>query len=146
GAGIGDDLLLTAVFRELQRRGQRDFWVRTTRPELYRYNDDVPVVVPPLERFDLLVKRVGTSVVYPWYTSYHPAFDRDDPTPEQHLISIMCQKAGITGTITLRPYLRLTEEEMQRGVLGPRQVAIMTSGLGAKLSMRQKNWSLTKYL
>ena len=145
GAGIGDDLLLTSVFRELQRRGKSDFWVRTTRPELYRHNDDVPIVVPPLERFDLLVKRVGTSVVYPWYTSYHPAFDRDDPTPEQHLISIMCQKAGVTGTITLRPYLHLTEEEMRRGALAPRQVAIMSSGLDAKHAMRNKNWSLEKY-
>jgi hypothetical protein len=145
GAGIGDDLLLTAVFRELQRRGQRHFWVRTRRPELYLNNDDVPVVVPPLERFDLLVKRAGTNVVYPWYTSYHPAFDRDDPTPEQHLISIMCQKAGITGTVTLRPYLHLTEEEMQRGAIAPRQVAIMSSGLDAKHAMRNKNWSLRKY-
>jgi hypothetical protein len=145
GAGIGDDLLLTSVFRELQRRGERDFWVRTTRPELYLHNDDVPIVVPPLERFDMLVKRVGTSVVYPWYTSYHPAFDRDDPTPEQHLISIMCQKAGITGTITLRPYLHLTDEEMQRGALVPRQVAIMSSGLDAKHAMRNKNWPLERY-
>ena len=145
GAGIGDDLLLTAVFRELHRRGRGDDWVRTTRPELYHHNDDVPVVVPPLERFDVLLKRLGTSVVYPWYTSYHPAFDRDDPTPEQHLISIMCQKAGITGTITLRPYLHLTEEEMRRGALAPRQVAIMSSGLDAKHAMRNKNWSLEKY-
>jgi hypothetical protein len=145
GAGIGDDLLLTSVFHELQRRGRSDFWVRTTRPELYHHNDDVRVVVPPLERFDMLVKRVGTSVVYPWYTSYHPAFDRDDPTPEQHLISIMCQKAGITGTITLRPYLHLTHEEQRRGVLAPRQVAIMSSGLDAKHAMRNKNWSLEKY-
>jgi hypothetical protein len=145
GAGIGDDLLLTAVFRELQRRGRDSFWVRTTRPELYRHNPDVSVVVPPLERFDRLVKRVGTRVVYPWYTSYHPAFDRDDPTPEQHLISIMCQKAGITGTITLRPYLHLTAEEKARGPRAPRQVAIMSSGLDAKHAMRNKNWSLAKY-
>jgi len=145
GAGIGDDLLLTSVFRELQRRGRKNFWVRTTHPELYLHNADVPVVVPPLERFDKLVKRVGTSVVYPWYTSYHPAFDRDDPTPEQHLISIMCQKAGITGTVTLRPYLHLTAEEKSRGVRAPRQVAIMSSGLDAKHAMRNKNWSVEKY-
>ncbi|MBW8769236.1 MAG: hypothetical protein JF589_05755 [Gemmatimonadetes bacterium] len=145
GAGIGDDLLLTSVFHELRRRGRNNFWVRTTRPELYQHNEDVPVVVPPLERFDKLVKRVGTSVVYPWYTSYHPAFDRDDPTPEQHLISIMCQKAGITGTVTLRPYLHLTDEEKRLGVRAPRQVAIMSSGLDAKHAMRNKNWSLEKY-
>lgn len=145
GAGIGDDLLVTALFRELHRRGQRDFWVTTRRAELYRNNDDVKVVVPPRERYDILLKTLGTKIVYPWYTSYHPAFDRDDPMPEQHLISVMCQKAGITGEITLRPYLFLTEEEKRQGKVTARQVAIQSSGLDAKHSMLNKNWPLERY-
>jgi hypothetical protein len=145
GAGIGDDLLLSAVFRELSRRGQRDFWVMSRRPELYRLNDDVRVLVPSRERYDILIKLFGTKVVYPWYTSYHPAFDRDDPMPQQHLISIMCQKAWVTGEVTLRPYLVLSPEEEQRGRLAPRQVAIQSSGLDAKHSMLNKNWPLERY-
>lgn len=145
GAGIGDDLLCTALFRELVRRGQGDFWVANKHPELYRHNDDVRVVVPPFERYDILLKRFGTRVVYPWYTSYHPAFDRDDPMPEQHLISLMCQKAGITGDVTLRPYLFLSEDEKEGGRLLPRQVAIQSSGLDARHAMRNKNWALERY-
>jgi ADP-heptose:LPS heptosyltransferase len=145
GAGIGDDLLVTAVFRELARRGQRDFWVTTRRAELYRNNGDVRVVVPARERYDILLKKLGTTIVYPWYTSYHPAFDRDDPMPEQHLISVMCQKAGITGDVTLRPYLHLTEEEKREGKVAARQVAIQSSGLDAKHSMLNKNWPLERY-
>jgi hypothetical protein len=145
GAGIGDDLLITALFRELRRRGQRDFWVTTRRAELYRNNDDVSVIVPARERYDILLKKLGTRIVYPWYTSYHPAFDRDDPMPEQHLISVMCQKAGITGEITLRPYLFLTDEEKRRGKVAARQVAIQSSGLDAKHSMLNKNWPLERY-
>ena len=145
GAGIGDDLLCTAIFRELRRRGRDDFWVASKHPELYRRNDDVGVVVPPLTRYDTLLKRLGTRVVYPWYTSYHPAFDRDDPTPQQHLIALMCQKAGITGEVALRPYLTLGDEERAGGRRVARQVAIQSAGLDAKHAMRNKNWYHDRY-
>lgn len=145
GAGIGDDLLCTAIFHELRRRGRRDVWVTNKHPELYWYNDDAPVVVPPLERYDLLLRHLGAKAMYPWYTSYNPAYDRDDPLPEQHLISVMCQRVGITGTISLRPYLFLTESEAQDGRRVPRQIAIQSSGLDAKHAMRNKNWSLDCY-
>ena len=145
GAGIGDDLLCTAIFRELRRRGRDDFWVASKHPELYRRNDDVGVVVPPLRRYDMLLKRLGTRVVYPWYTSYHPAFDRDDPTPQQHLIALLCQKAGITGEVALRPYLTLGDEERAGGRRVARQVAIQSAGLDAKHAMRNKNWYHDRY-
>jgi hypothetical protein len=145
GAGIGDDLLCTAMFRELRGRGQRNFWVTTKHPQLYEHNPDIDVVVPAYDRFDIVLKQLGVRVVYPWYTSYNPAYDRDDPMPEQHLISVMCQKAGITGTIALRPYLTLTEGEAQQGRKLRRQVAIQSSGLDAKHGMRNKNWSLEGY-
>jgi hypothetical protein len=145
GAGIGDDLLCTAIFRELRRRGRDDFWVASKHPELYRRNDDIGVVVPPLRRYDMLLKRLGTRVVYPWYTSYHPAFDRDDPTPQQHLIALMCQKAGITGEVALRPYLTLGDDERAAGRRVARQVAIQSAGLDAKHAMRNKNWYHDRY-
>ena len=145
GAGIGDDLLCTAIFRELRRRDRGDFWVATKHPELYRHNADVGVVVPPRDRFDVVAKRLGSRVVYPWYTGYNPAYDRDEPMPEQHLIALMCQKAGITGPVVLRPYLTLTEDEARAGRRRPRQVAIQSSGLDATHGMRNKNWHLEGY-
>ena len=145
GAGIGDDLLCTAMFRELRRRGTHSFWVTTRHPQLYRHNHDVRVVVPPYDRYDIVLKQLGTRVVYPWYTGYNPAFDRDEPMPEQHLIALICQKAGITGEIALRPYLALTPEETAGGRLVPRQIAIQSSGLDAKHAMLNKNWSLAGY-
>jgi len=145
GAGVGDDLLLTAMYHELRRRNQRSFWVTTRHPQLYLHNDDVSVVIPPLDRYDLLLKRFGTTVVYPWYTSYHPAYDRDDPMPEQHIISVMCQKAGITGSVTLRPRMHLTDAELAAGRCAPRQVAIQSAGLDAKHAMTTKNWHREGY-
>lgn len=145
GAGVGDDLLLTAMYHELRRRGQDSFWVTTRHPSLYEQNRDIPRVVPPLDRYDRLLQRFGTRIVYPWYTSYHPAYDRDDPMPEQHIISIMCQKAGITGEITLRPRMMLTDAERAAGVRAPRQIAIQSAGLDAKHAMTTKNWKREGY-
>lgn len=145
GAGIGDDLLCTAIFRELQTRGRKNFWVRSKYPELYEHNDDVNVLVPTLNRYDSVLEQLGTNVICPWYTSYNAAYDRDDPIPAQHLISVMCQRIGITGTIALRPYLTLTPEEAAGGRIAPRQIAIQSSGLDAKHAMRNKNWSIDGY-
>ena len=145
GAGIGDDLLCTAVFRELRRRGRSNFWVTSKHPQLYQHNDDVPVVVPPYDRYDIVLKQLGVKVAYPWYTGYNPAYDRDDPMPQQHLIALMCQKAGITGPVTLRPYLTLTSAEAERGRVADRQIAIQSSGLDATHGMRNKNWFPERY-
>ena len=145
GAGIGDDLLCTVMFRELRRRNQHKFWVASKYPQLYLYNKDIQVVIPPYDRFDIVMKRLGAKVVYPWYTSYNPAYDRDDPIPEQHIISVMCQKAGITGTITLKPYLVLHESETQQGQVVPRQIAIQSSGLNAQHAMNNKDWFIEGY-
>lgn len=145
GAGIGDDILCTAIFRELRRRGHDNFWFVSRWPALFEHNPDAPPVVRPLERYDQLLRGLGADVAYAFYTSYNPAFDRDEPLPMQHLISIMCQKAGITGTIDLRPYMTVADAEAARGKIAPRQIAIQSAGLDAAHSMHNKNWYLDGY-
>lgn len=143
--GIGDDLLCTAIFRELRQRNQRNFWVMSRHPEVFRYNDDIEVVVPHYVKYGDLMKRLNVKVVTPWYTNYNPAYDRDDPYPEQHIISIMCQKAGILGPITLKPYFVLQESEREQGQVARRQIAIQSSGLAARHAMANKNWFAEGY-
>lgn len=145
GAGIGDDLLCTVIFRELRQRNQHKFWSMSKHPELYLYNKDIEMVVPPYDRYDTLMKRLGVKIVYPWCTSYNPAYDRDDPFPEQHIISLMCEKAGILGPITLKPYLVLHESEMEQGQVVQRQIAIQSSGLNARHAMTNKDWFIEGY-
>lgn len=145
GAGIGDDLLCSAILRELRLRGRDGVWIRSRNASLHRGNGDVSVIVPPLERYERLMARLGVEVVTPWYTGYNPAFDRDEPMPQQHIISIMCQKAGITGSVSLRPYLSLTESERAGRRVERPQVAIQSSGLDAKYAMITKNWFPDRY-
>jgi len=52
----------------------------------------------------------------------------------------MCHSAGISGAVSLRPYLTLLKEEKEQGKLGNRQIVIQTSGLGARYPMRNKEW------
>ena len=39
------------------------------------------------------------------------------------IIALLCQACGITGPVTLRPYLFLSDEEKAAGRLAPRQIA-----------------------
>ncbi len=143
--GIGDDLLLTILFRELRLRKRGKVWAMSVYPDIYINNSDVDLIVPHHERYGPFMKHLGVKVVTPWYSNFNPAFDRDDPFPEQHIISIMCQKAGIVGPITLKPYIALSESELQRGKLVRRQVAIQTAGMTARHAMMNKNWFAERY-
>ncbi|HEV7956679.1 MAG TPA: glycosyltransferase family 9 protein [Marisediminicola sp.] len=143
--GIGDDLLLTVMFRELRLRHRPKLWAMSWYPDVFRHNHDVDLVVPQRPRYERLMKRLKVKIVTPWYSNYHPAYDRDDPYPEQHIISIMCQKAGILGSITLKPYLSLQESERKGGQLVRRQVAIQSGGLTARHAMTNKNWFAERY-
>lgn len=145
GAGTSDDLLCTVLLRELRERGQRAVWITSRNPGLFRHNDNVQAVVAPHDRCDFLLRRLGTKVVYPLYASYHPAFDREDPIPEQHIIAVMCQKAGICGPINLKPTLTLTIGELMAGRLATRQIAIQSSGLAAHPPMMNRNWPDSGY-
>lgn len=145
GVGIGDDLLSTVMFRELRRRDNRNLWVMSRHPQVFLYNDDIEVVIPHREGYDTFLRRLKVKVVIPHYTGYNPAYDRDDPHPEQHIISIMCQKAGITGEITLKPHLTLHESEREQGQVVPRQIAIQSSGRSAKHAMTTKDWFMDGY-
>jgi hypothetical protein len=135
-SGIGDQLLCTAVLREFRRRGRRGLWVISDHPELFLHNDDVDFVVPPAKSAAATWLKRETS---PVYTRYLQAEDRDI-IPTRHIIAIMCRLSGLDGTVALRPYLTLRDQERQAGRLAPQQIAIQSSGLGARYPMRNKEW------
>jgi hypothetical protein len=57
----------------------------------------------------------------------------------------MCQKAGILGSITLKPHFILHESEKEQGQVTSRQITIQTSGLTARHAMHNKNWFVEGY-
>jgi hypothetical protein len=130
GAGIGDDLLCTTVFRELKKRGEARIVVRSKHRSLFRGNPDVDIVLRAKLPWIAPLMVHGLSFLQLAY---------DVPLSE-HLLAIMCRCAGVTGEIALRPYMFLRPDEVAVGRLFERQIAIQSSGLSAAIPMRNKEW------
>ena len=138
--GIGDELLMSAVFREQVKRGHPPMLVMTAHAALFQNNPDVRATMPVEIRLPELMKRLGRPVFHPYYgLDYDPVLDKH-PAPPYPIIARMCEVCGITGDIAVRPYLTLNEDERAGGQIAPRQVAIMSSGLSAKPPFLNKQW------
>jgi hypothetical protein len=139
GTALGDDLLSTAVARELKLRGEKRLWMMTRHPEIFRGNSDVDAVVPHDDRHRMLVGRAKARFSWLRYCWHDAAADRD-LVAEGHIIAAMCSSAGIKGPVTLRPYLALTAAELQAGRIAERQIAIQVTGRSAVYPMQNKEW------
>lgn len=137
-AGVGDELMLTAVIRALRERGAPRFWVMSRRPELYRENPDVVAVVPVDARVLPLARRCGAKIFEPRYTV-------EDTTgnlrpPPAHMITSLMATAGITGSFTLRPVLNLTASERAAGGDAAGCIIIQPSVRSAVRPNELKEW------
>jgi ADP-heptose:LPS heptosyltransferase len=135
----GDDLMCTAVLHEMRRRGKRDIWMMSRFPELFERNPDVDAVVPFDDRYERLAEWVGGRAWYAHYGGHDHEADRS-PIPDRHIIALMCQACGISGPVTLRPYLHLSDEERAAGRIATRQIALHSSGSSAYTAMKNKEW------
>ena len=146
GEAAGDDLLCSTIARELARRGDTPVWMMSKHAELFSANTDVALTVPSDERLVHAVQDVGGRFVVPVYTQHDWEADRGDrPIPAEHILAIMCRLAGVTGPIELRPYLMLRPDELQFGRFVDRQIAIHTSGAGARHPMANKDWPAGRF-
>jgi hypothetical protein len=128
--GLGDDIMRSAVARELKNRGVRKVWQFTSVPELYKGNSDL-VAVPDDFRLIRLCGLFGVPCVQVNYPEQPPG----------HFIAMMCQGAGIQGKIDLRPYVTVSDDERRAGKMGSRpQITLQTSSLAARYPMRNKLW------
>lgn len=141
---LGDDLLCTAVLREARRRG-RPFAMMTNRPELFLGNADPERIIPVDDDFAAGLRRLGRTVVKPYYVGVHPTEPDRDVFPARHIIAEMCARAGLSGEVALRPYLHLSEAECVAGRRFPRQVALHSSGLAAAIPFTAKEWGPARF-
>jgi hypothetical protein len=144
GRSPGDSLLCTGVLRELRERGAPGLWMQTDFPDLFERNPDVDAVVPYGPMVRRVARLLGGRVVYPEYGTRDPETDRSTPS-DRHLIAAMCRRLGIAGGVSLRPYVYLTPEETAAGRLVEGQIAIQSTGLGARLPMRNKEWGVERF-
>jgi Glycosyltransferase family 9 (heptosyltransferase) len=148
GFAPGDDLLCTAVLRELRLRGRDRLLIVSDHRELFIGNQD-PAQVRPLwrrySRYDSTVS-ICRRFVRIWggefrQPEYAPpdGVDRRRP-PSRHVIVEMCARAGITGPVSIKPYLVLTEDEKLSAASARDQIVIQSSGLAARHPARNKEW------
>jgi len=153
GFAPGDDLLCTAVLRELRKRGRIGLLLVSDHRELFMGNDD-PAYVRPLwpryskydsttsicRRFALISGSEFTAVEY----APPAGLDRRKP-PARHVIAEMCAKTGITGPVSIRPYLTLTEEERRWAGWAQDRIVIQSSGMSARHPAQNKQWYPERY-
>jgi hypothetical protein len=135
GIAPGDDLLCTAVLRELKKRGRDRLWIMSNFPELFAGMNDAAHVIP----VDQHGESWGRRYKHLEYARYDPQLDRGEPTT-RHVIAELCARAGVTGEVDIRPYLSLTETERNGAAWASGRIVIQNSGMGARFSMLNKEW------
>lgn len=136
--GIGDQLLCTAVAREIQRRQPRNLWFFTQSPELFVGNTDFRLVLPLDLTLVPWARLSGTRVQRLFYQDLIEGEGRDAPLHEPS-IAALCRRAGVGGEVVLRPYLpQVTPAPLPRRAR-PR-IAIHSSCLTARYAIANKQW------
>jgi hypothetical protein len=148
GFALGDDLLCTAVLRELRSRGRDSLLMVSDHPELFAGNPDPAYVRPLWARYyrdgstvsicRRFVRIFGGEFTRP---EYAPS-DGDDRrvVPSRHIIAEMCARVGIVGPVEIRPYLALSNEEKSFAAWAQGKIVIQSSGMAARHPMLNKQW------
>ncbi|MEI8138452.1 MAG: glycosyltransferase family 9 protein [bacterium] len=137
--GIGDDLLCTAVLRELSRRHMGGVCMVTAHPEIFTRNRDVALVATPGARMVRKIQEFGGQFIILSYESYDVDNDLNEP-PRRHIIAEMCAKAGIRGFVNLRPYLNLRADEVKDYSWAKGKIVIQSSGMASRFPMPNREW------
>jgi hypothetical protein len=136
---LGDDLLCTTILREGARRGRR-FAMMTDRPELFLGNADAAQIIPVDDYYAAALRRLGAEVIRPYYRRADPSGPNCSLPCPRPILAEMCRLAGLTGEITLRPYLALSRAEREAGRRFPRQLVLQSTCLSAALPIPTKEW------
>lgn len=139
GTALGDDLLCTAVLRELTKRGKKNIWIMSEHPELFERNSDVAKVIAIDEYYSQGLELIGSRYKMLQYGRVDLATDRTRP-PQRHVIAELCGCADIQGEISLRPYFHIDERVRAQAAQGSDVVTIQSSGLGARWPTANKDW------
>lgn len=148
GYAPGDDLLSTAVMRELRTRGRDGLMMISGHRELFEGNKDPTYVRPMWSRYSPYRSTVAICrrFVRIWggefiRLEYAPMDGKDRRRPpSRHVIAEMCTRAGISGPVSIRPYLNLNEKERSLAAWASGHIAIQSSGAAARQPALLKEW------
>ena len=145
--GIGDELLLTIVARELKKRN-RDLkiWQVSYGAEILFNNPDYTKV------FDWSHQALRHALFLNSRRCKLDGYAEEKipgelyVPPEESIVTILCRKAGLKGKIVLRPYFYFVDGEKAFGTFGERQITIQCVGENSWINMKKnKLWDFQKF-
>jgi hypothetical protein len=153
GFAPGDDLLCTAVLRELRKRSEDGLLIVSDHRELFVGNNDPTYVRPLWARYYrdgstvAICERFARIFAGQFTRPEYAPLDVEDrrKRPSRHIIAEMCARVGITGPVTIRPYLALTDEEKSSAAWASSHIVIQSSGLAARHPMLNKQWLAERF-
>jgi hypothetical protein len=148
GFAPGDDLLCTAVLRELRKRGGDRLLMVSDHRDLFAGNQDPTYVRPLWERYyrDGSTASICRRFVRIWGGEFtrleYAPLDGEDRrrVPQRHIVAEMCARAGIKGSVAIRPYLELSDDEKSSATWAHNKIVIQSSGMAARHPMLNKQW------
>lgn len=144
--GLGDELLLTCVARELRKRSPTiRIWQISAASDLLQNNPDYTAVFGQKSwalRHSNLLKPFRRNL---WYSEQVIPGIYEVP-PREHILAALCRKAGIRGTIRLRPWYYQERKEAINGRIAERQIVIHSAGDDTHETwMRNKTWYHSRF-
>jgi len=136
---FGDTLLLSAVARELAKRGIRKVSIATPHREMFANNPDIWSIDDSDEQFCFALRQHNARLKF-----LHYSRPTDTPlqmeSPKEHIIGVMCREAGIRGSINLQPRMYLTKAEKSQYKFSGDTIIVQSSIANAGYAILNKEW------
>ncbi len=153
GFAPGDDLLCTAVLRELRKRGRGGLLMISNHRELFLGNNDPDDVWPLWRRYSadrstvMICRRFARLCGAEFRRPHYAPLIGDDRSrpPKRHIIAELCANIGLTGTVAIRPYLDLTDAERQSADWARGCIVVQSSGMAARHPIGNKQWPQQRF-
>lgn len=139
GESLGDNILCTAVLRELHARGVGPLYLMTPFSEIFNNNPYVAGILNPDWGLPGYWKRNVGMVCSLRYSRQSVAGDQEFP-PQEHLITALCRSAGMKGSIEIRPEIFLDDKNMSHLDSNTEYICVAFGGNAAAFPMKNKEW------
>ena len=136
--GIGDDLLCTAVLREMYNQDRRQVAMMSNWPELFK-NLPFPKKVIPFKWSTIhCIEKAGIKVLRPSYNKIVSTNPLRFEFPKQKIITAMCNSIGISNKGLDKPEIKLSRQEQDKFSFARKHIVVQTSRANPRYEFQNK--------
>ena len=143
GGGLGDHLMVSSVFHEYRKRGEKKTWMMSDHPDVFEKNIDSIKIVSDNWRVEKYCSNFGVKPTVLSYGNWIGDNDRILP-PKKHIIIEIMERAGLLGEVEVRPWYNAVFSNENEFTCN-RQVCIQGAGTRSSTEMQNKQWDGAKY-